>query len=197
MRNEQGPGNIVDEILTMNYVFPIITKKNTMKISFLVILITFCCTIILERQKVIINSESSFEKITFQSTACYGFCPDISMNLYSDKRIEVARAMYNLNDRGVIDSSLSGKYEGYLTDNEFKKLIEVVNHINWDTIKFPQIFCCDGPVKTIVISYKTKHIRFKSMQPPKETNELFSYLVAIGSRTSLKKSGKTFTFEYL
>lgn len=53
-----------------------------------------------------------FSELTFHSTPCNGTCPDISLNIHSDKKIELVRAIYMA--KGQSDSSLSGAFKGTL-----------------------------------------------------------------------------------
>src|SRR6185312_10035281 len=145
-------------------------SEHFMKFSILIFFMSLCWTIQSQGQNIKNNLDNSFSKLTFHSTSCFGSCPAISMNLYNDKRFEVSRTIYKPHFKKKVDSSLTGNYKGYLTDKEFKKLIDLLNKINWDTLIFPKIFCCDAPIKTIIISYNKKLRRFKSMEPPKETN---------------------------
>ena len=179
----------------MQFPRPLKRFDHFMKLSFLILLIAFCSTFQSQAQNVNNNSENSFSRLTFHSTACFGSCPAISMNLYSDKRIEVSRTIYKPRYKGKVDSTLTGNYKGYLTDKELKKITDLFKKINWDTLVFPKIFCCDAPIKTIIISTKGKLRKFKSMQPPKETKELFSSLIDIASKRSLTKHDKTFHFD--
>ena len=134
-----------------------------------------------------------FSSLTFHATACNGTCPDISMNLYQDKRIELSREIYTA--KGKIDTSKTGNFKGELSDNDFKTIILYLSKINWDTITFPNIYCCDGSIKTLLITHNGKYQKFKSMTPPQLTQPLFDYLIKIGSKISLTKYNRPIDFE--
>jgi hypothetical protein len=133
-----------------------------------------------------------FKELTFHSSFCFGTCPQISMNIRKDKSISLSRGIpssFNL------DTAISGNYKGYLKDADFNNLITELQQVNWDTLKFNKRFCCDGSVKTLIISYNGKHKKFKSMFPPSQVNGLINYLVNLGSRLSLPRYGKPIDFE--
>lgn len=134
-----------------------------------------------------------FSSLTFHATACNGTCPDISMNLYGDKRVELSRIIYT--QKGQVDTSKSGNFKGELEDKDFEKLLSHLSKINWDTITFPEVYCCDGSIKTILISYNGKYKKFKSMTPPQVTQPLFDYLINLCSKVALTRYTKPIDFE--
>ena len=168
-----------------------------MKLFFLISLIPAFAILQLQGQnpKDKVTHPFLFSRLTFHTTACFGSCPAISLNLYSDRQIEVSRTIYKPNFKGKVDSALTGNYKGHLNEKDFKKVISLLKKINWDTLTFPKIFCCDAPIRTIIILYNGKLEKFKSMQPPKETNDLFSFLSGLASKTSLIKYNKIFHFD--
>lgn len=137
--------------------------------------------------------EFEFKGLTFLSSACNGTCPDISMNLYEDKRIEISRAIYSR--KGQVDTPLSGNFKGILSEKEFNKVVSLLKVINWDTISFPKVLCCDAPIVTFMFSYNGIYKRYKSMTPPLSTNTLFKYLTDLGSNLILPKYNKPIDFE--
>ena len=137
--------------------------------------------------------EFEFTGLTFLSSKCNGTCPDISLNLYDDKRIEISRVVYR--KKGQVDTTLSGNFKGTLSEKEFNKAVSILKTINWDTVTFPKVLCCDAPIVTLMFSYKGTYKRFKSMTPPKSTNGLIKYLTDLGSKIILHKYDKPIDFE--
>ncbi len=139
------------------------------------------------------KQEFEFTGLTFLSSKCNGTCPDISMNLYDDRRIEISRAVYS--KKGQVDTTLSGNFKGSLSEKEFNKVVSLWKAIHWDTVTFPKVLCCDAPIATLMFSYKGTYKRFKSMTPPQSTNGLIKYLTDLGSKVILPKYDKPIDFE--
>ena len=139
------------------------------------------------------KQEFVFSGLTFLSSTCNGTCPDISMNLYDDKSIEISRVIYK--KKGLVDTTSSGNFKGSLSDKEFNKVVSLLKAINWDTMTFPKVLCCDAPIVTLLFSYKGTYKRFKSMTPPQSTNALIKYLTDLGSKVFLPKYDMPIDFE--
>ena len=69
-----------------------------------------------------------FEELTFHSSPCKFYCPDISLNIRADKNVQLVRLIYDKN--GNSDTILSGAYKGKLIDKDYKKLIDILNNIS-------------------------------------------------------------------
>lgn len=134
-----------------------------------------------------------FNELTFHSTGCNKACPDISVNINSDKRIQLVRAIYS--SSGKYDSLNSGTFKGMLSDEDFMKLLQQLEKYDFDSLQFPEVMCCDFPIKTIIISYNGKYKRFKSMTPPKEANNLINFLTQLSTKISLSRYNKPIDFE--
>jgi Domain of unknown function (DUF6438) len=134
-----------------------------------------------------------FSEITFHSTACNGTCPDLSINIYKSRQIEVSREIYKA--KGEIDTTRSGNFKGFLSEVDYQKLIALLKKINWDTISFPKVTCCDGAIVSIILSYNGKYMPFKSMTPPASTIDLIDFLKKIATSKSLAQFGGAIDFE--
>lgn len=139
------------------------------------------------------NNNFEFTKLTFYSGHCFGTCPKIAMNIYNNKAIEVSIDFYI--KKGIVDSTWSGNYKGVLKDEEYNKLIGLLQKQDWDTLVFPNEFCCDAPVRTIILSYNGKHKQFSSMFPPEEAREVLKYLTALATGKSLERYAGELVFE--
>ncbi len=126
-----------------------------------------------------------FSEITFHTSPCFGSCPKISVHINKDRKMEVSRQFY----KGKVepDSTNSGNFKGVIPEQDYKQLLALLQKIDWDTINFPKVMCCDKPVRTFLLSYNNKNFKFKSMNPPESTNELTQFLVKLASSTSLAK----------
>ncbi len=97
------------------------------------------------------TKEFEFTGLTFLSSKCNGTCPDISMNLYEDKRIEISRAIFS--KKGQVDTALSGNFKGNLNEKEFRKVVSLLRTVDLDTLASPTVLCCDAPIVTLMFSY--------------------------------------------
>jgi len=141
------------------------------------------------------QSNDDFWGFTFYASPCNGTCSDISMNIYGDKKIEISRAMYK--SKGVKDTKLTGNYKGELTNKEFNKLISLYNQINWDTLTFPDVKCCDKQIITYLITLKGKMKVFKSMEPPACSLKLTEFLIKLGESKEFLRYDKPIDFEMI
>ncbi len=159
----------------------------------LILAIGLSCTSSIQSTTPATKQTFEFTGLTFLSSKCNGSCPDISMNLYDDKRIEISRGIYSR--KGEPDTTLSGNFKGTLNDQDFNKVVRLMTAINWDTVTFPKVLCCDRPIVTLMFSYNGTYKRFKSMTPPQSTNELTRYLTDLGAKVALTKYDKPIDFE--
>ncbi|MBC7626947.1 DUF6438 domain-containing protein [Ferruginibacter sp.] len=134
-----------------------------------------------------------FSELTFHSTGCNKSCPDISVNINSDKTIKLIRVIYT--SSGLYDSLQSGTFKGTLKDKDYDKLISQLKRYDFDSLQFPDVLCCDSSIKTILISYNGKYKRFKSMTPPKEATTLIDFLTQFSKKISLPRYDRPIDFE--
>lgn len=134
-----------------------------------------------------------FSELTFHSTGCNKSCSDISLNINNNKTIKLVRVVYTAS--GQYDSLQSGTFKGTLKDKEYNKFIQQLKKYDFDSLKFPEVLCCDSSIKTILISYNEKYKRFKSMIPPKEAIPLIDFLTDLSTKISLPRYDKPIDFE--
>jgi hypothetical protein len=134
-----------------------------------------------------------FSQLTFHLSECNGSCPAISMNVYSDKTIELSRTIYK--SKGNVDSTVSGNFKGTLNEKSYKKIVSLLEEVNWDTIVIPKVLCCDKPLKTIILSYNGESKKFKSMEVPKSITPLINYLINVATNEKLPVYNKAIDFE--
>jgi hypothetical protein len=82
-----------------------------------------------------------------------------------------------------------------LTQKDFNKLQGLLQNANMDSLKFPNITCCDGVITTIIVYYNGKRKYFKSMTPPTEANNLIKYLKSVGENKKLERTNVTKNIE--
>lgn len=128
---------------------------------------------------------SPFSEITFHTSPCFGSCPKISMHIDAKKNIEVTRQFFT--GKVVPDTTNSGSFKGRLPDADYKHLLALIGKIDWETVDFPSVMCCDGPIRTIILTYHDKTYKFMSMTPPESSQELILYLQKLASATNLPR----------
>jgi len=107
--------------------------------------------------------------------------------------MQIRRRIYK--KKGEVDTIFSGGFKGKLSESDFNKIVEELSKINWDTLTFPDVQCCDAPVVTILIRYNNKGKNFESMTPPPSTNKLIAYLVDFSLNVSLPRYNRPMDFE--
>lgn len=129
------------------------------------------------------------EKIIFHSSRCNGSCPSLDPKIDSSRKIFVNRKYYKT--KSGLDKRFSGQFSGSLDQSKYNKLIELLQNCSLDVLQFPAIICCDAPIITIIVYYNGDRKYFKSMTPPRITNELISFLKTIGNDKELIKTNET------
>jgi hypothetical protein len=133
------------------------------------------------------------DKIIFHSSRCNGTCPSIDLEIDSSKNIFVNREYYK--SKSNIDIRFSGLFTGSLNPANYTMLIVLLQNCNLDTLKFPDITCCDGIITTIIIYYNGQRKYLKSMTPPEAANQLILFLNAIGNDKKLVKADEIKSIE--
>lgn len=134
-----------------------------------------------------------FNEITFHVTGCKTACPEVSMNILANRKIQVTREVYN--SRHELDTVRSGGFKGTLDPKEFNKLLTILSAYNFEKLVFPKVLCCDSSVKTLIVTYNDESKRFQSMTPPLEARKLISYLTDLALRVRLKRVDGAYDFE--
>lgn len=144
-----------------------------------------------------LNAQNSttfnFESITFHSRLDDEKSSDVSVNIYSNKKIEVARTIYRI--KGQVDTTLSGTFKGVLKDKDYSKLIKLLKQSNLDTLKFPKVECCGMPLKILIVSYNGESKKFKSMTPPNIAEPLINFLTSLSATIILPRYKGGIDFE--
>lgn len=140
------------------------------------------------------------EKVIFHTSRCFGTCPayhsEIDRNqnllLYSEYVSKTPGIYTNLNNP---DTSKMGYFVGKVSDNKYQELLNEIENIGLDNLKFDGLDCCDGSIKTIIVYYNGKGKFLKSMRPPREADRLISILRFIDESTKTQRTDKKFTIE--
>jgi hypothetical protein len=96
----------------------------------------------------------------------------------------------------TLDSSKMGYFKGFANDTSFNKLVNELQNINLDSLKYDKINCCDGSIITLIIYYNGKRKYLKSMVLPESTDSLVSTLYEISGTSNLTKIDKNDSTEF-
>ncbi|MBG9378411.1 hypothetical protein I5907_19390 [Panacibacter sp. DH6] len=133
-------------------------------------------------------------KIIFHSSRCNGDCPKLDLEIDSSKNLFVSRQYFKHKDE--IKTPYSGQFQGTLIETDYNKLIGLLQNCNLDTLKFPDITCCDAVITTIIVYYNGQRKYLKSMTPPNEANDLIEFLTLLGDNKKLQRTNETKNIEY-
>lgn len=129
-----------------------------------------------------------FEKIVYHTSACFGRCPVVHLEVTNDKKTRLhGEAVYAKNS-GAVDLSRTGYFTGTVTDTSYNKMIAALRKIGLDTVKFGGPDCCDGATKTIIVYYNGKRKYLKAMFPPDHAFPLIAALNDIYSTGKFEKA---------
>ncbi|MGM0579522.1 MAG: DUF6438 domain-containing protein [Bacteroidota bacterium] len=95
------------------------------RFSFLIILI-FSFAIISCQSNKNMTSENAEVVFSLKTTPCIGECPVYELNLYGDKTLVF---------EGKEHTSLEGSHKKELSDEQFDKLMGIVETANWDNLE--------------------------------------------------------------
>ena len=92
----------------------------------------FLCSFLISNLNAQNSQAFNLESITFHSRLDDERSPDISVNIYSNRKIEIVRTVYE--PKGQIDTAKSGAFKGELKQSDFNKLLKlVIQSVLWST----------------------------------------------------------------
>ena len=141
------------------------------------------------------KTDFKFDKITYHTSACFGFCPVVHLEVNADKSIRLHAEKIYSKIGGGTDISRIGYFTGIVADSTFNKLINELRTIGLDTLKFDGPDCCDGATKTIIAHYNGKRKYFRAMFPPDRAFPLIAILNDIYSASKLTRTPEEFELE--
>jgi len=139
---------------------------------------------------------STFEKIVFHSSRCFGSCPIINLQVNKDKSILLSKTAAPM--KGKLSDNVSKEEEfhyfrGTLNSELYDQLISELNKIQ--ELKFDGPNCCDAPMKTLIIYQGGKRKAVETMFPPEEAEGLISILYQISKLDNLTEVNEKFEIE--
>ncbi len=129
-----------------------------------------------------------FEKITFQSSYCFGTCPVYHLELKADKTFKLhAETVFLENSQSrELDSSKMGYFIGKIDQKTYDKFIAAFQQSDMCKLTFDGVKCCDGSLISMTINYDGIQKELVSMFPPNIAYPLIEVLYEI-CQTSAKK----------
>ena len=77
--------------------------------------------------------EYNIEKIEYQTTMCYGICPEFSITIDKNKKGFFHAKTYNRNGRN--GKEIKGKFTTTIKEKDYKTIIELLNYIDFPKLK--------------------------------------------------------------
>lgn len=137
-----------------------------------------------------------FEKITYHTSACFGFCPSYHMEVRSDKTVLLKGDSIRGKRVPNNDNTRVGNFTGTVSDALFDKMIKDLREIGLDTVKFGGPKCCDGATKTIIVYYNGKRRYLQAMFPPDHAHALIATMSDIYSTGKFKPTTEKLEIEF-
>ena len=130
-----------------------------------------------------------FEKITFQTSYCFGTCPVYHLELKADKSFKLhAQTVFLENSQTrALDSSKMGYFTGKIDQKAYNKFIAAFQQSDMCNLTFDSVKCCDGSLISMTVNYDGKQKELVSMFPPSQAQPLIQVLYDICRTTSMER----------
>ena len=154
-------------------------RLNNMKKFLIISLFVFCAQL---------GKAQIFEKITFQTSYCFGTCPVYHLELSAEKTFKLhAETVFLENSQTrELDSSKMGYFTGKIDQKMYNKFITAFQQSDMCNLTFDGVKCCDGSLITMIVNYDGIQKELVSMFPPQCAQALIQVLYEI-CRTSSEK----------
>ena len=129
-----------------------------------------------------------FKKLVYHSSRCNGPCPQISLIIERNRKVYVRRELFKTKSQA--DVRYSGQFSGTLNMKIYNEIIRQLKAAELDSLKFPDVDCCDGSIKILIVYFNGQRKYFKSMIPPIIVDQLLEKLSGIGLDKRLKRTSK-------
>ncbi|SFU17681.1 hypothetical protein SAMN04489724_4687 [Algoriphagus locisalis] len=143
------------------------------------------------------DSSFTFDKLIFHTSACFGSCPVINLEILSDKSIRFTGNYFKDENFNETDSARYGNFSGQLSDQLYNELIDLIitSKITEMENKQNQVLCCDAAVKTLILYHNDTRKYYKAMFEPSVLRNLISFLYSINQNLDLTQVEDNFYFE--
>lgn len=130
-----------------------------------------------------------FEKITFQTSYCFGTCPVYHLELKADKSFKLHTEIVFLENSQTreLDSAKMGYFIGKLDEKMYEKFILEFQQSDMCNLTFDGVKCCDGSLISLTVNYDGIKKELVSMFPPKQADALLNVLYEICQTSPMKR----------
>jgi hypothetical protein len=130
-----------------------------------------------------------FEKITFQTSYCFGTCPVYHLELKADKSFKLYTEIVFLENSQTreLDSAKMGYFIGKLDKKMYEKFIAAFQQSDMCNLTFDGVKCCDGSLISLTVNYDEIQKELVSMFPPKQADALLDVLYEICRTSPMKR----------
>lgn len=143
------------------------------------------------------DSTFNFTRLIFNTSACFGSCPVINLEISSDKSIRYSGNYFKDENFNKIDSARFGNFTGQLSDQLYNELIDLIitSKITEMDNNQNQILCCDAAIKTLILYHNDTRKYYKAMFEPSALRGLISFLYSINQNLDLTQVEDNYYFE--
>ena len=130
-----------------------------------------------------------FEKITFQTSYCFGTCPVYHLELKADKSFKLHTEIVFLENSQTreLDSAKMGYFIGKLDKKMYEKFIVEFQRSDMCNLTFDGVKCCDGSLISLTVNYDGIQKELVSMFPPKQADALLDVLYEICQTSTMNR----------
>lgn len=148
----------------------------------------FCASIVLLSCKPPTASQFHLSKIIYHLSRCNGTCPQLDLQVDSSRNFFVNREYFKT--KSETDSTFSGQFKGQLTQEDYNKLIALLEASHLDTLTFTESGIMDVAKTTFIVYYNGQRKELKSARPPAEATPLITFLKTIAENKELQKTSE-------
>ena len=128
-----------------------------------------------------------FEKIIFNSTSCYGYCPDMTLRIDNNRQVQFTGGKYAVKQ---------GSFTSGISSALLNELIEILKVCELDKIESNNQTNIDAPTYTMEIHYNKKIKYLKSCMLPFVTGNLLQYLLALPGKLKLVEANNNIDIKF-
>lgn len=150
-----------------------------------ILLLLVCCS----------QAQSDLQKIIYRTTGCLGSCRAYSLEIDTNKSVKLVVVKVYKKGSAEADSTRMGNFTGKLTGDQYQRLLDEVKAAGIEHLQFPDVFCCDAPIVTLIVYNNKGRNYFKSMTPPQQARSLLNYLFSLCENNTFKKTTEKLTIE--
>ncbi|WP_379965433.1 DUF6438 domain-containing protein [Epilithonimonas sp. UC225_85] len=99
------------------------------------------------------------EKIEFQTTMCYGTCPQFFISIDKNKNGVFKAENYNI-DKAKGKVEVKGKFNTIITDNDYNELVSILNYVDFPNLEDNySVNWTDDQTSTLKITYNNGKVK--------------------------------------